>query len=106
MTPHETRRAITTGRVVWGVTVLVAAGLIALVRVPTYLGVEAPTYDKRGNEYLWRVWWRARDDFVDVSPSWLLSLALLIALAVFVAAILAAYRIALSIPSSAPPRDD
>lgn len=105
MTPRETTSRLSPGRVVWATTVLVAAALIALVRVPTYLGVEAPIYDKRGNEYLWRVWWRARDDFVDVSPSWLLGAALLVGLVVFVVAILAAYRVALSIPSSAPPRD-
>ena len=116
MTNEPTRASPSTGTIVWAVTVLVAAALVALVRVPTHLGVKVvevnpdseatlPSSDFRGSDYLWRVWWRARDDMVDVSPSWLLGLALLVGLVVFLVGIFAAYRLALSIPSSSPPRD-
>jgi len=102
--------------IVWAATVLVTAALVVLTRVPTHLGVKVveanlnaeatlTTSDFRGSDYLWRVWWRARDDMVDVSPSWLLGVALLGGLVVFLVGIFAAYRLALSIPSSTPPRE-
>jgi hypothetical protein len=56
---------------------------IASVRVPTYLGLVAPAWDKEGIEYVWRVWWRARAEMVDVEQTWLFS-ALLIGLSVVV----------------------
>lgn len=116
MTPERPRASPSTRTVVWAVTVLVAAALVALVRVPTHLGVKVveanpdseatlTSLDFRGNDYLWRVWWRARDDMVDVSPSWLLGLALLVGLVVFLVGIFAAYRLALSLPSSPPSRE-
>jgi len=116
MTNEPPRASPSSGTVVWAATVLVAAALVALVRVPTHLGVKVveanpnseatlTSSDFRGSDYLWRVWWRARDDMVDMSPSWLLGLALLAGLGVFVVGVFAAYRLALSIPSSSPPRE-
>lgn len=117
MTGADERDRLLKNRVVWALTALIATGLVALLRVSTHLGVkvvEAATtrsgsipsnLDFRGSEYVWRVWWRARDDLIDVSPSWLLTVVLLAGLVVFVVGIFAAYRIALSIPSSPPPRD-
>ena len=107
---------LTARRVVWAATVAVAVAVVGLLRVPTHLGVKVveansaapfttPAMDFHGRDYLWRVWWRARDDMIDVSPSWLLVVALLVGLAVFVVGVFAAYRLALSIPSSPPPRD-
>ncbi len=116
MKPDEASSTILPRWLVWALTVTFAMAVVALVRVPTHLGVKVveanqnsqsalTSSDFRGRDYLWRVWWRARGDFVDVSPSWLLGLALIAGLAVFVVGIFAAYRIALSIPSSPPPRD-
>ena len=105
MTPGDGASPLLVRRIVWAATVVIAVAVFALVRVPTHLGVEAPINDKRGSEYLWRVWWRARDDMIDVSPSWLFGVVLMMALVVFLVGILAAYRIALSIPSSSPTRD-
>lgn len=116
MTAPPPSSPLTTGRLVCAVTALLTVAALALLRVPTYLGVKVEeanrqagvgqtVLDKRGDEYLWRVWWRARGDFVVVDPSWLLGAALLLGLAVFVVGIFAAYRIALSIPVTPPPRD-
>lgn len=116
MTRGEAGARASAARLVWVATVVAALALVALIRVPTHLGVKVEEanrtaafntglQDYRGSEYLWRVWWRARGDFVDVNPSWLLGLALIVGLAVFVVGVFAAYRIALSVPSDAAPRD-
>lgn len=65
------------GVVAWGAWALATSLFIAFAlvwRVPTYLGVEAPAWDKSGTEYVWRVWWRARDSMVQVEPGWLFTL--------------------------------
>jgi hypothetical protein len=92
----------------WGVgAVAVLIVGAALWNIKTVLGVEGltvigidsggnPIYDKVGHDAIWRVWWRARDEFISVSPSWLLTVALLVALLVFVGAILACVWIALT----------
>jgi len=116
VTGSEPTRTITARQLVWVATLAVAVAVVGLLRVPTHLGVKVveansaapfttPAMDFHGRDYLWRVWWRARDDMIDVSPSWLLVVALLVGLAVFVVGVFAAYRLALSIPSSPPPRD-
>lgn len=116
MTPEPARASPSRGSIVWAATVVVAAALVAFVRVPTHLGVKVveanadsevvlTASDFRGSDYLWRIWWRARDDMVDVSPTWLLGVALFVGLVVFLVGVLAAYRLALSIPSSSPPRE-
>ena len=80
------------GRLIrWGIWLATVVGLAlfaGFARVDTYLGVEAPRWDKRGEEYVWRVWWRASDDLISVSPSWLLDVAL-IGAAILFAALLA-----------------
>ena len=53
---------------VWAFAVVVFAGYVLLARVHTRLGVEAPALDKDGREYVWRSWWRARHDIVDIGP--------------------------------------
>lgn len=116
MTSSERGGRPSTARLVGAATVVAALALVALVRVPTHLGVKVEEAnrtaafntglrDYRGSEYLWRVWWRARDQFIDVGPSWLLGLALLAGLMVFLVGVLVAYRIALSLPSDVEPRD-
>lgn len=59
--------------VVWGVSVAVFAAFSTLGRVHTHLGVKAVAWDKDGREYVWRVWWRARDDIIDLNPAWVFS---------------------------------
>jgi hypothetical protein len=49
---------------VWAVAMVIFVGWAALARVHTHLGVAAGPFDKDGREVVWRVWWRARDDFV------------------------------------------
>ena len=51
---------------VWAIAVAVFTGYVLVVRVHTRLGVEAPRLDKDGRDYVWRAWWRARYDIVDV----------------------------------------
>ena len=82
----------------------VAGIILALIRVPTYLGVKVEgtvgiggiEFDKAGHERIWRVWWRARDDLFDVSPQWIFTSALIMLLVLFVTATLAAVWIAMS----------
>lgn len=53
---------------VWAAGVAAFVAFIVLGRVHTRLGVEAPVWDKHGREYVWRVWWRARHQFVSFGP--------------------------------------
>jgi uncharacterized membrane protein len=116
MSDHDGPTGRDVQRLVFGVTLLAALALLALTRVTTYLGVKVveargsnsyipPAYF-RGREYIWRVWWRARDDMVDISPSWLLGAALILMLVAFGAAVIAAFRLALAIPPDPAPRAD
>jgi hypothetical protein len=66
------------------------AAVIAFVRLPTSLGVKVPRPetiftepDLSGREYIWRVWWRARDDLIDAQPQWLVTGGLIALLAIF-----------------------
>lgn len=54
---------------VWGVALVLFAGFLSLLRVHTYLGVEAEVWDKNGRDYVWSVWWRARHDMIGSAPS-------------------------------------
>ena len=91
------------------VTLAIAASFAigaAIVQVPTSLGVEAPRPvfgepDLSSSEYIWRVWWRARDNLINVNPQWLVTGSLLALLAVFAAGTLAAIWIV-----TGPPTDD
>ena len=53
----------------WGLFVVIFAAYVALWRVHTYLGVKAVAWDKNGREYVWRVWWRARNDMIGSGPA-------------------------------------
>jgi hypothetical protein len=93
-------------RWLWCALVLVIGAAVMLLRVPTTLGVQVPEtripgldpslIDTSSNEHIWRVWWRARHDYLTVHPQWLVSAGLLILLALFVIALLAAIWFALS----------
>lgn len=80
-----------------------------LLRIPTSLGVKVPRAstdttgnettttisstaesDLSGHEYIWRVWWRARDDLIDVEPQWLMTGGLIALLAIFAGGMLLA----------------
>jgi hypothetical protein len=96
----------------WRVGALIVVGIasigFALIRIKTLLGVEAltvigvdtngdPIYDKDGRDAIWRIWWRARDDFMPGDPPQVLVTgALLLLLALFVAGLLVAVWSALS----------
>ena len=94
-----------------GIVLVAIAGLIlALIRIPTSLGVRVePTtgiggfeYDKSGHERVWRVWWRARDDLFDLQTQWPLTAGLIVLFSIFVTGVLAAVWIALSPDESTP----
>ena len=79
---------------------------VALVRVPTSLGVKVPepaTFatepDMTVREYIWRVWWRARDDLIDVDPQWLVTAGLIALLVVFAAGTLLAIWLVSGVPA-------
>jgi hypothetical protein len=66
----------------WLTVCIVSTAMVALVRWPTFLGVEALPWIRVGRDYPWRVWWRARDQYVNASRHTLLYLTLGGALAV------------------------
>ena len=87
-------------------------GLIALlgaaaswISVPTTLGVQVPEtaipgidpslVDTSGNERIWRVWWRARGEFIELDHQWIVTTGLIVLLAVFAIGTMAAIWIAL-----------
>ena len=81
------------------------AAIVGLVKVSTSLGVMVPEPvlgqpDLSGSEYIWRVWWRARDDLIDVSPQWLVTTGLIALLTIFVAGMLLAIWIVCGPPTS------
>jgi hypothetical protein len=95
-------------------TVITAiAGIgFALIHVPTSLGVKVPeaidlygittTVDKSGNDAIWRVWWRARDQIFDLHRQLPMTIGLLLLLTTFVTCLLGCVWFALSIPVSDP----
>ena len=103
-------------RWLWCALVLLIGAALMLLRVPTTLGVQVPEtrilgldpslIDTSSHEHVWRVWWRARDDYLTASPQWLLSAGLLVLLAVFVIALLAAIWFALSPVAEAADRTE
>jgi hypothetical protein len=94
-------------RLIWCGAVAAAAVALSFVQVKTTLGVQVPEtriigidpslVDLSGQEPIWRVWWRARGEIVDVEPQWLVTTALTALLAVFAVGILAAIWFALSV---------
>ena len=103
--PQPTRRHRDL-RWLWCALVLAIGAALMLIRVPTTLGVKVPEtripgYDQSlidlsSHEYVWQVWWRARGDYLTVHPRWIVSASLLVLLAIFVIALLAAIWFALS----------
>ena len=82
-------------RWIWCAVIALAGVVAALIRVPITLGVQVPEtripgfdaslVDLSSNEHIWRVWWRARHDFIHLQPQWLLTGLLAALLLVFVA---------------------
>lgn len=108
--PRDRRPSRAARLLLWAALSAAFVAFIAVSRVNTYLGVEAPTYDKRGREYVWRVWWRARHDVMDAGPSWGFSLVLLVLVALFLLGCVLALWIALvpddpAAPAREPDRD-
>lgn len=94
--PHPESRPAIRKVITFGMAALFAAA-VTFIRVPTTLGVQVPRPetlftepDLSSSEYIWRVWWRARDDLVDVDPQWLVTAGLLAILAVFAAGMVTA----------------
>ncbi|HET7054986.1 MAG TPA: hypothetical protein VFI12_00920 [Thermomicrobiales bacterium] len=93
-------------RLLWCALVVMIGAALMLLSVPTTLGVKVPEtripgldpslIDTSSHEHVWRVWWRARDDYLTVHPQWILSAGLLVLLVVFVIGVLAAIWFALS----------
>ncbi|MDQ2682815.1 MAG: hypothetical protein M3Y37_04750 [Chloroflexota bacterium] len=89
---------------VWAVVLVLAASVgFSLIRIKTLLGVEAPVWDKTGRDAIWRIWWRARDDFMPGDPpQFLVTAGLAILLGLFIVGLLMATWSALS-PEPGPP---
>jgi hypothetical protein len=85
-------------RWIWCGLIALVGLVAALVRVPTRLGVQVPEtrlpgfspslVDLSSNEHIWRVWWRARHEFISLHPPWLLTTGLALLLVIFVAGVL------------------
>jgi len=98
-------------RRLWCGSIALAAAAATWITVPTTLGVKVPetaisgfdqtSIDLTGHERIWRVWWRARDKFIDVHPQWIVTAGLIVLLAIFALGVLAAIWIALS-PETEP----
>ena len=51
----------------WLAVCTASSVMIALVKWPTFLGVNSLPWLPVGHEYPWRVWWRARDQYLNTS---------------------------------------
>lgn len=81
--------------IVWAGSLVVFAVFTGVSRVHTRLGVEAFPWDKNGREYVWRVWWRARDNMITVDPPWVFTAAFFALVGLFVVFSVLAFWIAL-----------
>ena len=52
---------------IWLIVSLISSVMIAAVRWPTFLGVSALPWLRDGRDYPWRIWWRARNQYVNTS---------------------------------------
>ena len=85
-------------RWIWSGLIALVALVAALIRVPTKLGVQVPEtripgfdvsqVNLNSHEHVWRVWWRARDDFVVIHPQWIVTALLAVTLVIFAASVL------------------
>jgi hypothetical protein len=53
--------------ILWLAVCLLSSVAISAVRWPTFLGINALPWLHQGNDYPWRVWWRARTQYVNTS---------------------------------------
>ena len=85
-------------RWLWCGVIALVALVAALIRVPTKLGVQVPetripgfdvsSADLSSHEQIWRVWWRARHDFISLHPQWVLTALLAVLLVIFAAGVI------------------
>jgi hypothetical protein len=87
--------------IIWAVAVTLFAAFVTLSRVNTRLGVEAVSWDKDGRDYVWSVWWRARNDIVDLGPDRLFVFVYVCLAVAFVALSILAFWLAL-VPDDPP----
>lgn len=66
----------------WLFACLASSVMLALIKWPTFLGVNSLPWLKVGHEYPWRVWWRARNQYLNTSQHLALYLVFGAALAV------------------------
>ncbi len=59
-----TRRA---DLILWMVVCAAVSLSISALKWPTFLGISALPWLHQGNDYPWRVWWRARTQYVNAS---------------------------------------
>lgn len=82
-TPAPVRGRLIPSQFVWAVAMAIFGIWAAFGRVHTHLGVSAGRFDKDGRETVWRVWWRARNDFIS-RDSWVIVAFYLLFLFVFI----------------------
>ena len=61
------RRTSRADLALWFVVCMFSSLAISAVRWPTFLGINALPWLHQGNDYPWRVWWRARTQYVNAS---------------------------------------
>jgi len=52
---------------IWLAGCLMSSLMIAVVRWPTFLGIVSLPWLRTGHDFPWRIWWRARNQFVNSS---------------------------------------
>jgi hypothetical protein len=99
ITPREAPDADASARrfrgFAWALGVIGFLAFVMLARINTYLGVQAVPWDKSGHEYVWRVWWRARNDIIQSGPGWVFLLAYVALALAFIGLSAVAFWIAL-----------
>lgn len=93
-------------RWIWCGVIALVALVAALIRVPTKLGVQVPetripgfdvsSADLSSHEHIWRVWWRARHDFISLHPQWLLTAGLAVLFVIFAVSVISLVWVALA----------
>src|SRR6478672_84657 len=64
---HAASRVSRADLILWISVSLISSIAISAVRWPTFLGINALPWLHQGNDYPWRVWWRARTQYVNTS---------------------------------------
>jgi hypothetical protein len=60
-------RALRSDLIIWLAVSSISSIAISAVRWPTFLGINALPWLHQGNDYPWRVWWKARTQYVNTS---------------------------------------